>query len=240
MQLYFIRHAQSSNNELFARTGSNLGRVMDPPISSLGIQQAKLLAGYLQQMDSNSNPPDNDLQNRAELKITHLYTSLFVRSIQTGEFISDALGLPLVGWPEIHETGGVFLEDEVTNDRIGKSGPNRSYFDTHHPNLVLPEMLNENGWWDRPFEAYEDRLPRAQKVVNQLKGRHGNSVDRVIIISHGGFYNYFLMAILGITSRSGFWFLMHNTAISRFDFRDDEVVLVYHNRVDHLPAELIT
>jgi len=240
MQLYFIRHAQSSNNELFARTGSNLGREMDPTISSLGIQQAKLLAGYLQDLDSFAVPAENDLQNRAGLNITHLYSSLFIRSVQTGEFISDQLGIPLVGWPEIHETGGLFLEDEVTKERVGKSGPNRNYFISHHPKLILPESLNENGWWDRPFEAYEDRLPRAQKVINQLRDRHGNSADNVAIISHGGFYNYFLMAVLGIVSRTGFWFLMHNTAISRFDFRDEDVVLVYHNRVDHLPAELIT
>jgi hypothetical protein len=47
------------------------------------------------------------------------------------------------------------------------------------------------------------------------------------------------MAILGLSSKDEFWFLMHNTAISRFDFVDGRVIVVYQNKVDFLPQELI-
>ena len=43
MQLYFIRHAQSENNWLFARTGSFDGRHEDPGITHLGQQQARVV-----------------------------------------------------------------------------------------------------------------------------------------------------------------------------------------------------
>jgi hypothetical protein len=48
------------------------------------------------------------------------------------------------------------------------------------------------------------------------------------------------MAVLGLERRDGFWFLMNNTAITRFDFKEDETVLVYQNQTSHLPPDLVT
>jgi hypothetical protein len=38
----------------------------------------------------------------------------------------------------------------------------------------------------------------------------------------------------------GFWFGINNTGITRLNFKEEGVELMYANRLEHLPAELIT
>jgi hypothetical protein len=40
--------------------------------------------------------------------------------------------------------------------------------------------------------------------------------------------------------REGYRFVMNNTAISRIVFREEDAWLLYLNRVDFLPRELVT
>ena len=70
--------------------------------------------------------------------------------------------------------------------------------------------------------------------------RHGRTEDRVAVVSHGGFYNFFLTTLLNTAPGDGFWFNLNNTGLTRLDFRDEGVSLTYANRLEHLPAELIT
>lgn len=240
MQLYYIRHAQSENNAMYARAGNNQGRSMDPNLTDTGRQQAIQLAQHLKKGQGIEFDDEIDFQNRSGYGLTHIYSSLMVRAVETGEIIASALGLPLYAWEEMHETGGIFYYDEETGEEIGHTGKNSVYYEENHPKLVLPDGMDEAGWWNRPFEPYEGRSQRARQVLQELIDRHGGSDDRVAFVSHGGFYNYLLMAVLGLLSKEGHWFLMNNAAISRIDFRDSKIVLVYQNRVDHLPAELIT
>jgi broad specificity phosphatase PhoE len=60
------------------------------------------------------------------------------------------------------------------------------------------------------------------------------------VVSHGGFYNDLLAAILNLPDREGYWFLLNNAGITRIDFDDERIGLVYLNRVDFLPREIIT
>ena len=248
MQFYFIRHGQSENNLLWARTGSGQGRSEDPDLTPVGRQQAQRVAWFLRGADlvAGGDSEDRDVQNVAGFGLTHLYSSLMVRAVATGTVIARVLGLPLVAWEEAHETGGIYRRDEQTDERIGQSGHNRAYFEAHYPDLVLPESLGESGWWNRPFEEPEQRLARAQRFLRQLLERHGRTEDRVAVISHGGFYNYLLAALLKLPDRKGIWFVLNNAAITRIDFLDEDpegaerTALVYMNRADFLPEELIT
>jgi 2,3-bisphosphoglycerate-dependent phosphoglycerate mutase len=240
MQFYFIRHGQSENNALWMRTGSHIGRSEDPGLTETGQQQSEFLAQFLGQADPNLAASSSDTQNVAGFGITHLYTSLMVRAVATGTIIAQALDLPLVAWEDLHEWGGIYLRDEQTDERMGLPGRNRAYFEAHYPDLVLPDSLGEAGWWNRPFEEAELRLPRAQRVLHDLLDRHGHTDDRVVVVSHAGFFNYLLAALLNLPGREGHWFVMNNAAISRIDFHEDEIGLVYLNRVDFLPKRLIT
>ncbi len=236
MQLYFIRHGQSENNELWARTGSSEGRSEDAELTALGRRQAELLARFL---NRPGKADDSDPQNINGFGITHLYCSLMVRAVETGTIIARELGLPLIAWRDLHEVGGIYLVDGESGQRVGRPGKDRSFFERHYPHLVLPEGI-ESGWWNRPFETKEEAPARAGRVWGELLERHGNTSDRVALVSHGGFYNYLLAAIIGLADRSGLWFSLNNAAITRVDLVEGRVGIVYANRVDFLPPDMIT
>lgn len=240
MQLYFIRHAQSENNALWDLTGSFDGRSLDPDLTAIGRRQAKLLADYLARSNPDYTLPGNDPQNRAGFGITHLYTSLMLRSVATATAIASGLSLPLHAWKDCHEGGGIYLDDETTGEPVGQPGNDRAFFEEQFPELILPDWLGEAGWWNRPYEERPERWLRARRVLDELALRHGDSDDRVAVVSHGGFYNYVLLTILGADRFEGFWFVMNNAAITRIDFEPDEARLIYQNRADFLPFELIT
>ena len=154
MQFYFIRHGQSTNNELWLQTGSSNGRSEDPELTETGRQQARAVAEYLSQATRVTEKSDRNrnAQNVGGFGITHLYTSPMIRAVATGTAIAEALDLPLFAWQDLHEAGGIYLDDPLTNEPIGQPGKNRLYFETRFPNLVLPSTFGDGGWWNRPFE----------------------------------------------------------------------------------------
>jgi 2,3-bisphosphoglycerate-dependent phosphoglycerate mutase len=240
MQLYFIRHGQSQNNWLYASTQSWEGRSEDPDLTPLGRQQAERLAQFLQQSASRRAVPFPDPQNVGGFGITHLYCSLMVRAIATGTVVARALGLPLVAWEEIHEAGGIHHKDPETGQPVGQPGNNRAYFEAHHPGLVLPDSLADEGWWNRPFEDRDQRPARARRFLDQLIQQHGNSTHRVAIISHGGFYSQFMRSLLSPPAEPPIWFGLNNVGITRLDFDEDHIWVQYMNRTDFLPRDMIT
>lgn len=239
MQFYFIRHAQSSNNALWDATKSSKGRSHDPELSPTGVRQAERLAAGLAHKGQQQPDGWRDSQNIHGFWLTHLYCSLMLRAVQTGSIVSEMTGLPLDGWVDAHEEGGLFLEDEDTGERSGKPGFTRGHFEQHFPRLRLPQDVGDGGWWDRAFEEEEERIERAQRFLRALLDRHGSTEDRVAVISHGGFYNTLMHLILNVPLDSKVWFGMNNTGITRLDFVN-ETVVVYMNSVRHLPGDLMT
>jgi 2,3-bisphosphoglycerate-dependent phosphoglycerate mutase len=141
---------------------------------------------------------------------------------------------------DLHERGGIYLEDEQSGQRVGQPGKNRAYFENVYPELVLPDSLGSDGWWNRPFEEPEQRSARARRFLRELLGRHGQTEDHVAVVSHGGFFNDLMAALLLLPTEAAFWFILNNAAIARIDFSPEGTALVYLNRVDFLPGELIT
>jgi 2,3-bisphosphoglycerate-dependent phosphoglycerate mutase len=230
MTLFLIRHAQSANNALYERSGSTVGRVDDPELTSLGVRQAEILADYLAgNGDSNG-----------EYRFTHLYSSLMVRAVATATAVSLTCCLPVVAWPEVHERMGIYLEDELSGEPIGRPGKNRAYFEEHYPDLRLPPSLNEHGWWNRSVETRDQWQQRAKDFLEELSRHHDNETDRVAVVTHGGFYHEVLKALIGAADSTVPWFTMHNTGITRIDFRPTHTALIYHNRLEHLPPDLVS
>lgn len=253
MQLYYIRHGQSANNASWARSGSDEGRVTDPKLTAIGERQAALVANSLAAagkaaprdiIGNGEAVPGYDPQNLGGFPITHCYCSLMERAVATGHRISEALDLPLHTWIDIHETGGMFLQNRETGERMAQPGLARGYLKKTYSRIVLPDSVTDRGWWNRPFEEREERPVRAVRVVAELLERHGNTDDGVIFVSHGGFFNYLLWAILGLSQEGPFdnrpWFVTNNASITRIDFDGERRAVVYMNRADFLPPELIT
>jgi 2,3-bisphosphoglycerate-dependent phosphoglycerate mutase len=240
MQLYFIRHAQSSNNLLWDATGSSFGRSDDPELTKIGKRQAKFIAKWLAKSRSEIRYNGRDAQNLAGFGLTHLYSSLMLRAISTGIEISRKLCLPLRGWIDLHEGGGIYLEDYETGEKVGRPGKDRDFLMTGFPDLLLPPEVGKMGWWNRPYETLDECTIRAERVINELLKLHGDTEDRVAFISHGGFFSVFMRVLLRMPEDNEFWFTMNNCGITRIDIAGGEMELVYANRLEHLPRELIT
>ncbi len=239
MQLYFLRHGQSTNNLLWAESHSNAGRSTDPALTPLGKQQAGLLGQFLSRGQPALDVDGRDPQNLEGFGITHIYSSLMLRAVETGTIVARALGLPLHAWEDIHEEGGIYLEDE-NGAPIGQPGSTRQFYQENFPDLVLPEKFSEDGWWNRPYETPEMRPERAQRFVRDLLERHGGTQNHVAIVSHGGFYNQLMAALLHLPAGRNTWFSINNCAITHIDLDPDWVNVAYMNRVDFLTDEMIT
>lgn len=242
LQIYFIRHGQSTNNAMMEEADREdylTGRDTDPDLTPIGEIQARLVADYL------ARPPGDsgfDPQNREGFGLTHLYCSLMIRAIKTGSAIAQKTGLPLVARQDVHETGGIFSVEMLDQEPvfIGKPGPEKSYFTTEFPDLILPEGLSEGGWWNCEKENREDSQARAHAIIEWLKAEHAGKDHRVGIVMHGGIFTRIMSAFFDIQVKN-YWFLMNNCGISRVDLDDDgHLMLAYINKVDHMPDDLIT
>lgn len=247
MRLYLIRHCESENNALWARTGSGDGRSADPLLTPKGVQQADILAAYLAASREQSSAPFEGGPLRGGLVITHLYASLMQRAIQTGLAISGALDLPLTAWPEIHERGGIYLKNPQTGEEEGFPGPARAFFETNYPDLQLPASLNDQGWWNRPYEQRDAALGRAAMVLQTLMERHGATDDHVCLVTHGGFTQSLLQILFDISADGSqfsgerfVWLKFNNGAITRIDITAEVLRLGYLNFIDYMPGALLT
>lgn len=242
MELYLVRHGQSENNLLWDNTNSSHGRHEDPALTPLGRKQAELVARYLSGPYVPDAPFAQRRQNRNGFGITHIYASLMDRAVATGSYIARALNLPLRAWEDLHEGGGIYLENSETGEREGRPGKHRAYFLENYPELQLAEGVHETGWWNRPAETKTDIAVRARRVYEALLARHGATGDRVAAITHGEFYTYLIGAMFNLPSpiEARYWFPLNNTAVTRIDFEEGHVVPVYTNRAEFLPPELLT
>jgi 2,3-bisphosphoglycerate-dependent phosphoglycerate mutase len=171
------------------------------------------------------------------------------RALDTAVPVARALGLPLTLWPEIHEAGGAFIR-QADGSLLCLPGSPRSFFESNYPEIHLPGRIDERGWWQgRPLETAEERRARAARFLDELLALHGDRDDRpeqrVAVFSHGEFFVHFMSVAFQMNARQGAngfhaWLFMNNTALARIDVRKSEFLLCYTNRVDHLPAELIT
>lgn len=255
MELFLIRHGQSSNNVL----DDESLRSFDPILTDLGHQQAARLAAFLADRRNrdvefnagsgfagNGDTEDADAAGNAPEQrgfgITHLYCSAMHRALQTAAPVAQALGLRPEIWPEIHEQGGMYLDRNGTV--VGYPGRTRAEILGEFPDYVLPESITEAGWYDaaRGYEPPHVGAGRAIKVAFELRRLAAGDFQqaRLALITHGTFIDLLLKALLGQLPNRGYFFMHYNTAITRVDFNGDHLLLRYVNRIDHLPHTLIS
>jgi 2,3-bisphosphoglycerate-dependent phosphoglycerate mutase/probable phosphoglycerate mutase len=242
MDLYLIRHAQSSNNALV----DDRQRVRDPELTELGRRQADLLAAHLAASpDFHPIYPWQPLisANGHGYGITRLYTSAMRRALQTAWPIGQALGLQPEVWIDIHEHGGIWLDHGAETGIVGYGGITRNELMRDFPGYVAPPELTDAGWWQGSFEGLPRAEARAVRVAQTLRDWGANEAKRdekIAIISHGAFSTLLLRALLGEASQPVFYHL-DNAGIALIRFRREiEISVRYLNRLPHLPAEMIT
>lgn len=239
MELFIIRHAQSWNNALADQND----RVVDPPLTELGFRQAQLVAKHLangidhETRAIEGQPTDTPLNG---MRITRLYCSAMLRALQTAQIIGAALGLQPNVWVDVHEEGGMWLNHGETGGIRGYPGMTRAEIAEQFPECVLPEEIAEQGWWRYSREEWTPFLERAARVAAQLRGE-ATSNERIAIVTHGGFGAYLLRSLVNAPMDANVFFHHDNTGVTRVRFRSDgRVSIRYQNRVDHLPAGMVT
>lgn len=243
MELYIIRHAQSTNNALT----DIRDRVMDPALTDLGHRQAEAIARHLAkgvnpEMSVGLTEEDTSVRRRQGYGLTRLYCSAMIRSLQTAQPIGDALDLNPEILVDIHEHGGIYIDGE-DGERIGYPGKTRSEILAEFPNYVLPPEVTEEGWWNRGYEDWPACQGRAIRVAGQLRelAQQVDPDERIGMVSHGGFISALLKALLDTAPGFGFFFHHFNTAMTRVDFRADRRLDIrYLNRIPHLSPELVS
>lgn len=232
MHLLLIRHAQSSNNQLEGNSDYLKGRLADPPLTELGRQQALHLASWA---------GNDDFCQR----ITHLYTSLTTRAVQTAAPLAQALDLSVQGLPEAYECGG--LNSGPGGDFAPVGGRDHASLQMDCPALLWPEELRGQAW-DGGCEPWEGArfAARAASVHARLR-LTASEADVVALITHHDFAQYLIAELLGLPALNGeaLTFRLNNTATARIELSVDAAgsesrVLHWVNRVCHLTPELIT
>ena len=218
MELYLIRHGQSTNNR-----GDS--RVSDPPLTELGEEQARLVG-----------------QSIKDEGISRLYCSPMIRALHTSALINEHLGLIPHVFVGLHEMGGIYEDRE--SGRTQLPGLNPAGMMEVCPNVVLPDDVTDNGWWFHEWETFADAAQLAYDnglaFIEYLRANYAATDERVAAVSHGGSGSKFLEALFALPDTSYTRFAHHNTAVSKMIITTDQVRLHYLNRTDHLPEESVT
>lgn len=246
MKLYLVRHGQSANNAIWLGTDHVDGRSSDPEITDIGHRQAALVGDHLAQSGNEPRQHPFIKNSPPDFGLTHVYCSLMTRSILTAEYIASRCNLPLLVVPDIFEQSGIYELDSA-GVMQGLPGPGRDYFESRFPDVVLPKCVDENGWWNRPAETTGEFLARVKRIIGNIRREHADSDDCVAMIVHGDFMDQFINELMGVQRHQhnyqNDWvanWTFHNTSISRIDFVNGSHTVVYLNRIDHLPVDLIT
>ncbi len=245
-RLYLIRHAQSSNNEIWDGTPFQAGRKPDPDITELGHRQAEALARHLAHPEAEPRQLPFVAIEAAGFGLTHVYCSLMTRSIETAGYVARACGLALEALPDIFEQHGIYHINDA-GEREGLPGPGRAYFEQRFPELRLPAGVDGQGWWSRPYEEEAAFVERVEKVVAATRERLSGSDETLAMVSHGDFIDQFVNQLMGVARHrhnyANHWvanWTFHNTSITRVDFVDGAHNVVYLNRIDHLANPLVS
>ena len=163
MDLYIIRHAQSTNNALPAEVELR-ERVCDPLLTELGYRQADHLAEHLAtgrdgwSEAASADPEAGGRPSAAPYGITHLVCSPMKRTLLTAQPVSQALGLRPEIWLDIHEHGGIYLDHGEPAGKVGYPGITRPEVLAQFHGYRAPEGLTDRGWWRDGFEEWR-RMP---------------------------------------------------------------------------------
>jgi broad specificity phosphatase PhoE len=120
------------------------------------------------------------------ISIARLFSSPLLRAVQTAEILSDALGVPYKTTDALREYDCGILE--------GKS--DEASWDLYH--AVLSDWI-ERGQWEARIEQGESFLDMQERFVpfiERLVEEYRDSLDRILLVGHGGLYRCMLPMVL--------------------------------------------
>jgi broad specificity phosphatase PhoE len=158
----------------------------DSALSSLGERQARHTA----------------LRLRTEA-ITHILSSPLLRALATATILAQALRVDAIDvWPELREGWNEPYQGRPRDELLHR-----------FPAAKLPPTVTELGWTHDGDTSYEHFFARAEQTLQRIKACFGPQ-DRIVVVTHGGFANYLLHALLNINPTTPQWFELANCSIS--------------------------
>ena len=229
MNLFLIRHGESTNNALTDISQ----RVADPELTAKGRVQAERVAAYL--AEGLHLTPSERTEDRPFFD--QLYSSPMIRTLHTAQAIGQAMELKSEIWVAIHEMGGIFLDHGGERGTVGYPGLTRAEIAARFPTSVASAEVGEDGWWDAGKETDQQAQHRAIGVAADLRARAGENT-RIGFVTHGGFMSLLLSALGNQAMDDGSYYGHENTAITRIELAPGTTLIKYLNRTEHLPDEL--
>jgi broad specificity phosphatase PhoE len=169
MHVLMIRHAESLGNREYRIQGR-----MDYALSMQGIEQAHALG---QALVTDAWKP------------THIYTSSLQRTVHTAEILRDY-------WATREATVNITLSSDLQEVKNGiLEGLTWAEVQAQHPELAAT-LTASSDWVPIPgAESLKAARDRAQQFIQTITTKHQNE-DRIWIVTHGGFLQYLVAAVL--------------------------------------------
>jgi 2,3-bisphosphoglycerate-dependent phosphoglycerate mutase len=218
LRLFLVRHAQSANNAQEEQC-----RIPDPPITPLGVNQARCLAIALRDM-----------------QVSNLFTSPFLRSIQTAFPAAEQLGLRPTIHRDLYEQGGCYRGYAV-GDRHPMPGMGRSELQTLCPSWLIDPEISERGWNELGhYESVIEARVRARRVAAWLTSQVPLTDSKWALIIHADFKLRLLEALLDREDIEQHLGSVVNTSITRLSNNRGRWKLDFWNAHQHLAYDQVT
>lgn len=213
MHLFLIRHAQSQNN---AQPEEH--RVEDPALTAVGREQTEHLARWI-----------------TRLELTRLFTSPFLRSLQTAEAIRQATDLTPEVRTVLHEVGGCYRGYSGATIS-GAPGLSRLQIERDFPGFHVAPEIDGQGWWaNKPREIESEASLRADCLWKQTIEEFGSTDERIALVMHADIKLVLLRRLHAAPLATPY-----NTSVTTVVVDASACQLVDYNSVRHLPPGLVT
>ena len=232
LRILMIRHGESVNNVLSAISKEHFEahRSVDPQLSDKGLAQAQCVGQFFKSPMASVVGP-----------LAALYTSPVRRALQTTLPASQVLGLAPEVWPDIYETGGMWMKDQA------QPGMPRSQMLDEFPTYQLPPEITEHGWYNvaQGKETVEMSARRAEKVAQRLWNMvrsQSDALRTVGLVAHHDLLDLLLQALLIGKASTCFppKFSHFNCGMSCVEVTNDgSTCLKFLNSTEHMPIDLI-
>ena len=212
-ELYLIRHGESANN-----AAPEPQRTEDPGLTERGQRQAEAVA-----------------MRFADVPLTHVLCSAFLRAILTTQPLSRAVSLRPSIWTDLHEVGGCYA-GHLPGQEVGRPGMDRQTLSQQFPEFDLPADIDELGWWkSRPYESWDDARGRAQRQAARLIQTFAGTHAQVACVIHADFKSLLLEELVADRAHAFSPSQMSNCGVSYLSYSEASFQLHDFNSIDHLP-----
>lgn len=196
LELYIVRHAQSFGN---AHNEENIPEYHpdDPPLTRFGKSQAEALGEYFKGEG-----------------IDYFFASTLLRAVETA-------------YPAAVLCGGKTVEllTDLMEVGTGLPGSDRELLEKSFPLALFCGEAPTGGSALLNEETREKIQLRGQRCASYFLSRFKNG-ERVLAVTHGGFFGYFVRALLNLGLNDSFCWMVSNASVTKIVFRRNELPLL--------------